>query len=827
MPLTLNIIKPIYTITLDNQNADIQQGTTEIYEKHSLGFYLNFNTTVQMTPSSNGIIIPEKDGYIFQGYYTQTNGEGIQYIDENGRLTISADASNFVSHNTLYAYYIEDRNTLYNVLKKAAKEGTYAKEYIGNHQDSMDLTKTTEKIYHWYGSNETDGTLILNKNNVVFANQCWQMIRTTDTGGVRLLYNGEPTITVVDGEMQYDCGSTRPSHIGGIKTTQSLSGSFYYGDGYTTSVSGTTTTYTLTNARQVTINSTNADTEIPKIAENYPYTCRSTSETGTCKTLYKVDSQSSGVKAYVYGSTNRDSLGTTAFNSNTASMGDVGYMYNSKYPTSQISISKSIAMLSSVTLDSKKLVTYGNYYYGDGYNLSENNYVLSNAVKGNTIADNPSTWVGMYQCDSNSSSSCTTAYYVAEVDTSGTNPIMYRATLANGKTETDSTYKYLFGEGLQDNGDGTFSLTGNIEEIAQKDWNTKYSSMTNKFVCFPGYYSYDSTTGVNTCYDTRTENKVDAIGYVSATTITNFTYSPVYKYGFGFEPSGSNYKLIGNNSEEVTLQYIYNWANTQDSNCFTNSSSISDCGYKTLSKSHYTCYNLSGECSTYYYIIYTDSNWTISLPLTDSKNVSTDLTDKNNVLYLQLYQNDENGKVNTKNSIIKEIVDTWYKNTLLNDFDRYIDDTIYCNNRSIKKFGGFNPNGGQTHTNYSLQYSEYSRTSTDLSCPNTTDKFSISNNDAKLTYKVGLMSLPEMNLLNQNTARITTSVYWLISPYYFNSTTTFALFVSNDGSFIGSGRFTYAYSVRPAISLVSGLEYEKGDGSTTNPYIVNLNSKNS
>jgi hypothetical protein len=36
LPLTLNIIKPIYTITLDNQNADIQQGTTEIYEKHSL-----------------------------------------------------------------------------------------------------------------------------------------------------------------------------------------------------------------------------------------------------------------------------------------------------------------------------------------------------------------------------------------------------------------------------------------------------------------------------------------------------------------------------------------------------------------------------------------------------------------------------------------------------------------------------------------------------------------------------------------------------------------------------------------------------------------------
>ena len=81
---TLNITKPIYTITLDNQSADVVQGTSEIYEKYSVGFYLNSNATKQMTTSSNGITVPEKDGYTFQGYYTQTNGLGTQYIDENG-----------------------------------------------------------------------------------------------------------------------------------------------------------------------------------------------------------------------------------------------------------------------------------------------------------------------------------------------------------------------------------------------------------------------------------------------------------------------------------------------------------------------------------------------------------------------------------------------------------------------------------------------------------------------------------------------------------------------------------------------------------------------
>lgn len=824
---TLNITKPIYTITLDNQSADLVQGTSEIYEKYSIGFYLNSNATTQMTTSSNEITVPEKDGYTFQGYYTQTDGAGTQYIDENGNITSSANSSNFTSNDTLYAYYIENSKALYDVLKMAAKEGTYAKEYTGSHQDSIDSTKSTEKIYYWYGSNATNGTTILNKNNVVFANQCWQMIRTTDTGGVRLMYNGEPTITVVNGETQYDCSTSRPGHIGGIKTTQSLSGSYYYGDGYTTSVSGTTTTYTLTNATQVTISTSNAATEIPTIAENYPYTCRSNSATGTCTTLYKVDSQSSGATAYVYASTYRDAIGTSAFNSNYNSVGDVGYMYNSRYAISNTSMSKSVTMLGSVTLNSSNLTTYGNYYFGDGYSLSGNNHVLSNAVKGNTITDYPSSWAGMYQCNS-SSSSCVTAYYVTSVDTSVTNPIMYRATLASGKTETDSTYKYLFGEGLQDNGDGTFSLTGTVEEVAQKDWNTKYSAMTNKFVCMPGYYTYDSNTGANTCYDTRVTNKVDAIGYVSATTITNFTYRPVYKYGFGFEASGSNYKLVGNNNEDGTLQYIYNWASTSNSSCFANSSSISDCGYKTLSKSHYTCFNLSGECSTYYYINYTSSSGAYSAPITGGKYVSTDVTDKNNILYLALYQNDANGKVNTTNSTIKGNVDTWYQNTLLTNFDNYIDDTIYCNNRTITNFGGWNPNGGTTDSNFTLQFREYS-VSSDLSCPNTTDKFSVSNNDAKLTYKVGLMSSPELNLLNQANARTTSAYfYWLASPYCFvtiQNIHAYGRLVGTNGSW-NDHYVNIAYGVRPAVSLVAGIEYEKGDGSTTNPYIVDLNSIN-
>ena len=159
--------------------------------------------------------------------------------------------------------------TLYKVLKDAANEGTYAKEYTGNHQDTM-AGVGSEKIYHWWADNNTNGTAILDKNNVIFADHCWQMIRTTDTGGVKMIYNGEPE--------NNQCLNTRGNHVGYKQWTwQSMSTTYYYGTSYTYdktnnvfSLDGTVTTGTIQTGQ---------------------YTCRSTSSTGTCATLYFVNEQ--------------------------------------------------------------------------------------------------------------------------------------------------------------------------------------------------------------------------------------------------------------------------------------------------------------------------------------------------------------------------------------------------------------------------------------------------------------------------------------------------------------------------------------------------------
>ena len=149
------------------------------------------------------------------------------------------------------------------------------------------------------------------------------------------------------------------------------------------------------------------------------------------------------------------------------------------------------------------------------------------------------------------------------------------------------------------------------------------------------------------------------------------------------------------------------------------------------------------------------------------------------------------------------------------NYNSYLEDVIYCNDRSIKNLNGWNPDGGSV-TDY-LQFKEYDST-TDLSCTNITDRFSVSNNSAKSKYRVGLATNSEMNLLNNRKIRASDFSYWTSSPYYFVGISANERYVST-GS-INQQSVYYSSGVRPAISLKPGIEYTSGDGSMANPYVV-------
>lgn len=654
---------------------------------------------------------------------------------------------------------VHEKTTLYKVLQNEAATGTYAKEYTGNHQDSMDASKSTQKIYYYYGSNAKNGTAILDKNNVLFAGQCWQMIRTTDTGGVKMIYNGE----AVDNQ----CLSTRGTHVGyASRTSQNLASNYWYGTDYTYDstaktfkVSGTT--------EQTTWNATTGPGLVGK------YTCKLTSEDGTCATLYLVESYYNTTSAYVIplnSKSNYSQFGTLQFNASYNSPSYVGYMYNTVYPYNSKTMTSSETMLSSSSL----ATTY--WYAHDAVwgNPTASRYNLDSPYRVSATTDYPNL-VGEYTFrNATQTYTNTSVYYIAAVN----NTTMYYIQLQNSTNHNlaDYNYTYTYGDSYTDNGDGTYTIDSPTT-VNRSDWYTSYSNVgANKYVC------------KNAVNDTCSE-----LWYTISTSSTSMTYIKVannYKYAKGFTWDGSKYVLDNDASTSF-------W-NINDS---TNKTSINN--------AHYTCWNETGECTTISYIYYISGTTPYYINITNGKSVEDTI---NEMLH-------DNG-VNQVNSTMKSGVDAWYKHYLLEDYDDYIEDTIFCNDRSIRALNGWNPDGGST-TAY-LQFKEYNVTS-DLSCTNTTDQFSISNNNAKLTYKVGLMSSPEMNILNNSNARKTGQYYWLASPSYFGSDDA-------GGRGVNSSGYMYSYyvyntgGVRPAVSLTPGIEYSDGDGSMANPYKVELGS---
>jgi hypothetical protein len=350
---------------------------------------------------------------------------------------------------------------------------------------------------------------------------------------------------------------------------------------------------------------------------------------------------------------------------------------------------------------------------------------------------------------------------------------MYYRELKNGDIETSLTV----GDSYTESG-GVYYLT-NPSNVTYIDWysNTSdYSIYKGKYVCNG---NNTSCTNIRHIY---TGNSLTKNYYYYFDTNNTYSYSRDVSY------NGGTYTLTG---DIKTFWDLFDSTNQ---------------GY--LPTHHYTCLENGTSCSSVGYIHYLSGSSIYYAQLSNVTDISTAI---NNMLNVD--------GVNQTNSTIKTGIDAWYKKYLLS-YDNYIDDTIYCNDRSIRSLGGFNPNGGSV-TSY-LQFKEYS-VGSDLSCANVTDKFSISNSSAQLTYKVGLMSVPEMNLLYNENARKTGEDYRLVTPYYFSANSSDRILTSqgywNTGSVVSD-----PYGARPAVSLIPGMRYSSGDGSMANPYVVDTNN---
>lgn len=178
----------------------------------------------------------------------------------------------------------------------------------------------------------------------------------------------------------------------------------------------------------------------------------------------------------------------------------------------------------------------------------------------------------------------------------------------------------------------------------------------------------------------------------------------------------------------------------------------------------------------------------------------------------------EETHANINNSTIKTYIDTWYQNNLLN-YTSYLEDTVWCNDRSIYEGTGVGQEGTQ-YTGYHYPYS--------LHCKNINDQFTVSseNGNGVLTYPIGLLTATEgiyaggiLDKANASYYLYTGQYYWLMTPYTFQDNYAFIYRHISSGGII-NGNVVGNYGVRPAISLKAGTTAISGDGTATNPYVI-------
>ncbi len=162
--------KPVgYQISLDNQYATIA-GTPYYFEWYGVDNY----TDIDCKTTISKITVPQKKGYIFEGYYTSPKGVGTQYIKSNGSIT--ATSITFTSDTTLYAYWTPKVSKITLDNQGATSAGTtqyYQKFNVGNYTTSACTTSiskiTNPKKSHYtfqgyYTEKNGEGQRIIDSN---------------------------------------------------------------------------------------------------------------------------------------------------------------------------------------------------------------------------------------------------------------------------------------------------------------------------------------------------------------------------------------------------------------------------------------------------------------------------------------------------------------------------------------------------------------------------------------------------------------------------------------------------------------------------------------
>ena len=606
--------------------------------------------------------IPVCAGYQFKGWEIITSG--VKEVNEDTfimpekNVTLRATWKKLSITKSMDGT-ISKVQTLYRLMSDSSvgldTNVDFSKAPTNDNSGVYTIASTASDTYpvHYYRGN-------IDNNNVLFAGFCWEMVRTTSTGGVKLIYNG---------------------------------------------------VYDETNK----CNNTGTATQI----------------------------------------------GTSAFNSNSNSSADVGYMYGTRYKFS------SYPFATLYVLD-RKYVSSNLYYYGTSITYSNGTYTLQNA-EAKSWSDNYSSLTGYYTCRS-TSTTCSTVYYIVGADRN----YQYTLSLSRGVTDPD-TQTITLGKGITDNGNSTYTLTDTVT-VKKVDWYKNYSTYKNYYVCKDltsttcnGKYLIALTENYRIIYD-------DTFGYM---------------YGNDVTWDGTKYTLID------TYTSTSGWRNDR----------------KTLAKKyHYTCLNTTGECTDVYYIHYFGHNTVIYyLKLSSGKNIE----DAKNEMFTNTTDSTIKKAIDTwysqnMTSYTEKLEDTIWCN----------DRTFTSGSLAGKDVdAGTYPSYFSTNNNSpSVECPNESRdgfTVSTLSGGNGKLTYPVG-----LLTADEVMLAGGGYSINKNYYLSTGQSYWLLSPSdfsYYNHAEGFS--VESFGILVISD-VNNSDGVRPSVSLAPGTRITEGTGTVNSPYVI-------
>ena len=735
--------------------------------------------------------VPVCAGYQFQGWKIVT--AGVKEVNEDTfimpdknvtlratwkKLSITKSMDGTVHKGkSLYTLIANDSigldtNVDFSTSPTSANSGIYTRK--GTENDEY-------PVYYYRGS--------VSNNNVYFAGLCWKMVRTTSTGGVKLIYNGtaedinESVAITKDNYTNISNDSTYPysynsatnewtstnktnSKTGTISFSVVEDGTYilsysvsseanydkayFYKDGteigvYSGTTSGTISLGSITSSNVIMVK----------------YTKDSSNSSGTDSVTFSIGKATGNTIKKCNNTGSKSQIGTSEFNPEFDSVAYSGYMYDAIY-------NNYYRKLVSTIFEKKRMGT-GYYYYGTSISYSNGTYTLNNTSQKNW-PDSYSSLAGYYTCN-NFSTTCSRAYYIVGGDSS----YQYYLDLRNGVTSV-SSQTITLGKNATENSDGTYTLKNTVT-IAKKNWYNDYSK-------YKGYYICSDLTS------TVCDNKI----IVTSTSNYELHYDSTYNYLYGNDVSwdGTTYTL------KDTFSSSY-WTNDR---------------LDVAKKYHYTCFNKTGKCSKVYYILnFYESDYIYYLILDDGKNIETAIDDMFS---------------NVESSTIKNKIDSWYEVNMASYVEK-LEDTPWCNDRTFSagSLAGKDVDAGENYSYFSTYDRIHNTHNPSVVCSNQKrDGFTVSTGaggNGSLNYPIGLLTIDEIMLAGGTESSNSNYYLYTGQPFFTMSPQEYLGLLA--GYFVDSGGaislyFNGSSGVRPAISLAPGTVYSSGNGTSSNPYVI-------